>query len=73
MLLVDWHSYKILFHEWYQLYHHSDHALPPLHLSFRDYVLAEKRLETTALYQQAQAYWLNRLETLPPGPDLPLA
>jgi pyochelin synthetase len=34
MLLVDWHSYKILFHEWYQLYHHSDHALPPLHLSF---------------------------------------
>ncbi|MBD2018982.1 amino acid adenylation domain-containing protein, partial [Leptolyngbya sp. FACHB-36] len=40
---------------------------------FRDYVLAEQSLPQTKLYQRSQDYWLNRIDTLPPAPDLPLA
>ncbi|HEY9629841.1 MAG TPA: amino acid adenylation domain-containing protein [Coleofasciculaceae cyanobacterium] len=66
-----------LFDEWAQLYTHPDAQpetlLPPLELSFRDYVLAEQALQATELYARSQAYWLSRLDTLPAAPDLPLA
>jgi len=62
-----------LFDEWAQLYAQPDATLPPLEVTFRDYVLAEQALQNTELYQRSQAYWLNRLGALPPAPDLPLA
>ena len=62
-----------LFDEWFQLYQSSTVELDPLEISFRDYVLTEQSLRNTQQYQQSQDYWLNRLETLPPAPDLPLA
>ncbi len=62
-----------LFDEWMQLYHNPAIALPPLELSFRDYALAEQALQTTELYERSKNYWLNRLDSLPPSPDLPLA
>ncbi|MBR8836536.1 MAG: amino acid adenylation domain-containing protein [Stigonema ocellatum SAG 48.90 = DSM 106950] len=62
-----------LFDEWFQLYQNPDVPLPPLELSFRDYVLAEQSLQQTELYQRSQDYWFNRLDNFPPAPDLPLA
>ena len=62
-----------LFDEWFQLYQTSTAELIPLEISFRDYVLAEQSLQETQLYRQSQDYWLSRLDTLPPAPDLPLA
>ncbi|MEA5503579.1 amino acid adenylation domain-containing protein [Halotia wernerae UHCC 0503] len=62
-----------LFDEWYQLYQNPQKQLTPLELSFRDYVLAEQALQDTELYKRSQQYWFNRLDTLPPPPDLPLA
>ncbi|MFG6100380.1 amino acid adenylation domain-containing protein [Leptothoe sp. ISB3NOV94-8A] len=62
-----------LFDEWFQLYQASNAELVPLEISFRDYVLAEQSLQETQQYRQSQDYWLNRLDTLPPAPDLPLA
>ncbi|MCC5635072.1 amino acid adenylation domain-containing protein [Nostoc sp. CHAB 5844] len=62
-----------LFDEWFQVYQHPDEPLPPLEISFRDYVLAEQRLQETELYKRSQQYWFNRLDDLPPAPDLPLA
>lgn len=62
-----------LFDEWVQLYQNPDAALPPLDISFRDYVLAEQALQETELYKRSQEYWFSRLDTLPPAPDLPLA
>ncbi len=62
-----------LFDEWFQLYQHPNELLPPLELTFRDYVLAEQSLQTTPLYKNSQAYWFDRLDNLPPAPDLPLA
>ena len=62
-----------LFDEWFQLYQQPELQLPPLEISFRDYVLTEQTLGQTELFQRSRAYWLNRLDTLPPVPDLPLA
>ena len=67
-----WSMFRF-FDEWFQLYQNPDVALPPLELSFRDYVLAEQALQDTELYKRSQDYWLNRIDTLPPAPDLPLA
>ncbi|MFP5270440.1 non-ribosomal peptide synthetase [Coleofasciculus sp.] len=62
-----------LFDEWFKLYQHPEMALPPLEISFRDYVLAEQGLQETQLYQRSQEYWFSRLDSLPPAPELPLA
>lgn len=62
-----------LFDEWVQLYQNPDLLLPPLDVSFRDYVLAEQGLQETELYRRSQDYWFSRLDTLPPAPNLPLA
>jgi amino acid adenylation domain-containing protein len=73
MLIVDWGSYELLLREWAQLYADPHVDLPPLTLSFRDYVLAEKKLPETAIYQRSRAYWSERLTALPPTPELPLS
>jgi amino acid adenylation domain-containing protein len=73
LLIFDAWSLFRLFEEWFQLYQNPGTDLPPLQLSFRDYVLAELSLSQTERYQRSQAYWLSRIDTLPPAPDLPLA
>ncbi|MBI4785227.1 MAG: amino acid adenylation domain-containing protein [Oscillatoriophycideae cyanobacterium NC_groundwater_1537_Pr4_S-0.65um_50_18] len=73
LLVFDAWSLFRLFEEWFQLYQNPNCVLPPLELSFRDYVLAEQSLSQTELYQRSQDYWLNRIDQLPPAPDLPLA
>jgi len=55
------------------LYHEPKLPLPPLALSFRDYVLAELRLQDTELYRRSRDYWAARLADLPAAPELPLA
>ena len=72
MLIIDVWSLNILFREWAALYENLNAALPPLELSFRDYVLAEGRLQGTEEYTRSQEYWLKRIATLPPAPELPL-
>ncbi len=61
-----------LFNQWQLLYTDLDAPLPTPALSFRDYVLAERQLETTPAYARARDYWLGRLATLPPAPALPM-
>lgn len=73
LLVFDAWSLFRLFDEWIQLYRHPEEMLPPLDLSYRDYVLAEQALQQTPLYRRSRDYWLARLETLPPAPNLPLA
>ncbi|WP_036486315.1 non-ribosomal peptide synthetase [Myxosarcina sp. GI1] len=62
-----------LFDEWFQLYENPQIELEPLTISFRDYVLTEQKIQQTELYERSRDYWLNRLDSLPPAPDLPLA
>ncbi|MCB0210183.1 MAG: amino acid adenylation domain-containing protein, partial [Anaerolineae bacterium] len=73
MLIADAWSLAILFREWQGVYLQPDRILPELVTTFRDYVLAEQALTETELYDQAQTYWFNRLDSLPSAPELPLA
>jgi pyochelin synthetase len=73
LLIFDAWSLFRLFEEWFHLYQQPDYVLPPLDLSFRDYVLAVQALQNTQAYQRSQEYWFKRIDTLPPAPDLPLA
>jgi amino acid adenylation domain-containing protein len=56
-----------------KLYQDLNVRLPPLTLSFRDYVLAEVADRQGAAYARALSYWQQRLPALPPAPALPLA
>jgi amino acid adenylation domain-containing protein len=73
LLFVDLWSLQLLFDEWTQLALDSDTYLAPLEISFRDYVLAATKQRESANYRRAEAYWLQRVATLPPAPRLPLA
>ncbi|MEM7125055.1 MAG: amino acid adenylation domain-containing protein [Chloroflexota bacterium] len=71
MIMMDGRSLQQLMGEWNALYLNPDLDLPKLTLSYRDYVVWNRALEETPHYQQAQSYWMDRLDTLPPAPKLP--
>lgn len=74
-LLADWGSAEILLDELDTLLASDDPAdagvLPEVEISFRDYVLAERRLRQTARHRRDRDYWRSRLPSLPPAPELP--
>lgn len=70
-LIADWASAAILFDELDALL--AGEPLPPLDISFRDYLLAERGLRETARYHRDRDYWRGRLDDLPGAPELPLA
>ncbi|MFI7708001.1 amino acid adenylation domain-containing protein [Nonomuraea sp. NPDC049480] len=69
-IIVDALSMMIFLAELDQLYHDPTTVLPPIEVSFRDYVLAQN--PDPAVFETAQAYWADRLPELPPAPQLPL-
>ncbi len=69
-LNMDAWSVSILFAEWRKLYKNLKAELPPLHLSFRDYVVYLKSLEDTDLYKRDRKYWIDRIPNFPPAPPL---
>ena len=73
LLISDAYSNGILSLEFLHFYQYPDEPLPPLELSFRDYVLADLSLRETELYRRSWDYWQQRIATLPPAPELPLA
>jgi amino acid adenylation domain-containing protein len=73
VIFVDAWSMNILIQEFIRLYYEPDLSLPKLTLSFRNYVLTQASLENSTLFQRSREYWLERLPSLPPAPDLPLA
>ncbi|HEX7183847.1 MAG TPA: amino acid adenylation domain-containing protein, partial [Thermoanaerobaculia bacterium] len=73
LLIGDAWSFRILARDLSLFYADPGAELPPLELSFRDYVLAETALRGTSAYERALAYWRERAATLPPTPALPLA
>ncbi|HEY3570592.1 MAG TPA: amino acid adenylation domain-containing protein, partial [Thermoanaerobaculia bacterium] len=72
-LIADAWSMRIIFREIFRFYDDPELELPPLELSFRDCVLAERALDATEVYGRAERYWKERLPSLPPAPELPLA
>lgn len=72
-LLFDGWSMFHLLSEWGRLYRNPEAILPELELTFRDYVLALEQLKSSEQYEQDMQFWLGRLDTLPPAPELQLA
>ncbi|GAB1511494.1 non-ribosomal peptide synthetase [Actinophytocola sp. KF-1] len=72
LLMVDLASVAVLFSEWQTLCQNPAHELPPIDVTFRDYVLALERNAGAPRAQRAREYWTSRARTLPPPPDLPL-
>ncbi|MCT9935411.1 condensation domain-containing protein, partial [Planotetraspora sp. A-T 1434] len=66
-IVLDALSIVIVFTELAALYADPGAALPPLGVSFRDYLLS------IAPDPADQDYWADRLAELPPPPELPLA
>ncbi len=71
-LICDNRSWQVLYDELAMFYEHGPIYLPPLELSFHDYVRAEMQLKETELYRQSVSYWQQRLPALAPAPELPL-
>lgn len=73
LLISDGRSFEIIFGELAALYRDPNAELPPLHLSFRDYLTAFNKLEQSEAFRVSREYWNKRLGTLPASPDLPFA
>ncbi|MCH9648635.1 MAG: amino acid adenylation domain-containing protein [Deltaproteobacteria bacterium] len=71
LLIADAWSFGVIGRDLAEAYRVGRPAAAP-ELSFRDYVLAEKAIRQSALYRRSEAYWQERLATLPPAPELPL-
>ena len=72
LLILDAMSMALLFREWRRWYDEPGWQPEPLRLSFRDYVLAERRQQGSAAHQRARDYWMGRVDSLPAAPELPL-
>ncbi|MFD8012189.1 amino acid adenylation domain-containing protein [Streptomyces sp. NPDC058955] len=71
-MALDWLSMQQVLFELDSRYRRPDCELPPVDATFRDYVLAERRLRETARYASDRDYWSRRIDELPGAPALPL-
>lgn len=72
-LMFDVWSFVIIIEDLVRAYLDETLDLPPLDLSFRDYVLAEAAMRETPRYAAALAYWRERVKHLAAAPELPMA
>ncbi|WP_225828641.1 non-ribosomal peptide synthetase [Streptomyces naphthomycinicus] len=72
LLICDGASFAVLIEELADRYADPERQWPAPGLTFRDYQQAVGGLEA-ARRDEARAYWTDRLDTLPPAPELPLA
>ncbi|MFG3252543.1 amino acid adenylation domain-containing protein [Streptomyces sp. NPDC048172] len=73
MLIMDGFSIGLFQRDWFHFYERPDAEPEPLDVTFRDHVLAEQRLRDDPRFEADKRYWLDRLDQLPPAPELPLA
>ncbi|OKP97461.1 hybrid non-ribosomal peptide synthetase/type I polyketide synthase [Paenibacillus sp. P46E] len=73
LLIGDaWSFMQILSVEMAQLYQDPKAMLPALQVTYRDFVLAEAAFRDSKAGNSSRQYWMERLPTLPPAPELPL-
>lgn len=68
---ADWTSIWTVLSEFERLYFEPDTVLPALHVRFRDYVIAKRKMRGGSRFYRDREYWMRRLDTLPPAPELP--
>ncbi|MGA3601232.1 amino acid adenylation domain-containing protein [Lysinibacillus agricola] len=73
-LFWDVWSFVNLVRELVVLYEGKPEMLPALDFSFRDYVFAEQEIiKNSQKYKEAREYWNEKVKSLPPAPDFPIA
>ena len=72
-LITDGWSMRLLSREFFETYANPDEMRERPSILFRDYVLAERALEEGEKFAAAKAYWGERVQHLPAGPQLVLA
>lgn len=72
LLIADWASINIILSEFDLLYSQPQLTLPSLKFTFQEYLYLEDQSRKTQQYETAKRYWLERIDTLPPAPQLPL-
>jgi pyochelin synthetase len=72
LLIADFVSTQRLLAELYERHLTPERPVSPLEVTFRDYLLATQGLRETEDYRRDRGYWMERLETLPPAPQLPV-
>lgn len=73
LLILDAWSIEVWLKEIGDIYANNRSVFQPLKLTFRDYVLTLKKIETSPLYERAKQYWLERVKKgLFLAPQLPL-
>ncbi|WP_437640298.1 amino acid adenylation domain-containing protein [Sorangium sp. So ce854] len=73
LLALDAWSCGIVSRDLERFYEQPDIELPPLGVTFRDCILDAERHRRTPEYERSLSYWRERVASLPPAPDLPLA
>ncbi len=71
MWATDGRSFQILYEDLAALYLDPQAQLPPLPVTFRDYMLALQAHESSPAFQRSLRYWLKELPALPPAPVFP--
>lgn len=72
LLIGDAMSWQILYREARALYQDPDAELPPLTLTFADYVADQHTVTSSDRYARDRAYWRGRLPELPAPAPLPI-
>ncbi|WP_436775930.1 amino acid adenylation domain-containing protein [Yinghuangia sp. YIM S09857] len=73
LLTIDHASLRNLVTEFHTEYNAPGTLPAAPEVTFRDYVLARRALTESPGYERDRAYWLDRVDALPPAPELPLA
>lgn len=72
LLAFDVQSFHIVLSEAVKFYQDEGFELPPLRYSFEDYQRQAEQNMASAEYAEAKAWWLSKIDTLPPPPQLPI-
>lgn len=71
-LIADWTSIWKLVAEFEGAYFDNVAIEGEEKISFRDYLIAEKKIKESKQYQSEKAYWMERIPNLPESPELPI-
>ena len=73
VLILDGFSLYVLFNDWRRCYEEPGWRPAPLAVSYRDHVVHEQAERDAGHYAADERYWLDRVDSLPPAPALPMA
>ncbi|WP_433936343.1 amino acid adenylation domain-containing protein [Sorangium cellulosum] len=73
LLALDAWSCGIVSRDLQRFYEQPEIELPPLGVTFRDCIVDAERHRQTPDHERSLSYWRERVASLPPAPDLPLA